>query len=208
VDWNVDYCICSAYKFFGPHVGMLWGRYERLEQLDAYKLRPSPAHSPGKWMTGTQNFAAIAGVRAAIDYVASIHQRLDPQLAATTTRRQSLCATFEAIQQYESELARQLIQGLKEIPGIRVFGITDPNRFHERVPTVVFAVYGMSSREVASQLAGQGIFSWHGDYYAVDICRALGQAEHGMVRLGILHTTTSAEIDRTLETLRSLVPGY
>jgi cysteine desulfurase family protein (TIGR01976 family) len=208
VDWNVDYCICSAYKFFGPHVGMLWGRYERLEQLDAYKLRPSPAHSPGKWMTGTQNFAAIAGVRAAIDYVASIHQRLDPQLAATTTRRQSLCATFEAIQQYESELARQLIQGLKEIPGIRVFGITDPNRFHERVPTVVFAVYGMSSREVASQLAGQGIFSWHGDYYAVDICRALGQAEHGMVRLGILHTTTSAEIDRTLERLRSLVPGY
>ena len=204
LDWDVDYCICSAYKFFGPHVGILWGRYERLEQLAAYKLRPSPAHSPGKWMTGTQNFAAIAGVKAAIDYIASIHSRLAPEIAASATRRQSLCAAFESIQQYESELVHQLIQGLLDIPRVRVFGITDPARLQERVPTVVFTLAGIDSREVARQLAEQGIFSWHGDYYAVDICRALGQAEHGMVRLGILHTTTPAEIERTLEALRKV----
>ena len=204
LDWDVDYCICSAYKFFGPHVGILWGRYERLEQLAAYKLRPSPAHAPGKWMTGTQNFAAIAGVKAAIDYVASIHSRLAPEIAATATRRQSLCAAFESLQQYETELVHQLIQGLLEIPRVRVFGITDSARLQERVPTVVFTLEGVGSREVARQLAGRGIFSWHGDYYAVDICRALGQAEHGMVRLGILHTTTPVEIERTLEALRKV----
>ncbi len=204
LDWDVDYCICSAYKFFGPHVGILWGRYERLEQLAAYKLRPSPADAPGKWMTGTQNFAAIAGVKAAIDYVASIHSRLAPEIAASATRRQSLCAAFESLQKYETELVHQLIQGLLDIPRVRVFGITDPARLQERVPTVVFTLEGVSSREVARQLAERGIFSWHGDYYAVDICRALGQAEHGMVRLGILHTTTPAEIERTLEALRKV----
>ena len=204
LDWDVDYCICSAYKFFGPHVGILWGRYERLEQLASYKLRPSPAHAPGKWMTGTQNFAAIAGVKAAIDYVASIHSRLAPEIAASATRRQSLCAAFESLQKYETELVHQLIQGLLDIPRVRVFGITDPARLQERVPTVVFTLEGVSSREVARQLAERGIFSWHGDYYAVDICRALGQAEHGMVRLGILHTTTPAEIERTLEALRKV----
>jgi selenocysteine lyase/cysteine desulfurase len=202
LDWDVDYCICSAYKFFGPHVGMLWGRYERLEQLAAYKLRPSPAHTPDKWMTGTQNFAAIAGAQAAIDYIASIHSRLDTDAAARSTRRQSLCAAFESIQQYETQLVHQLIEGLLEIPRVRVFGITDPARLQERVPTVVFAIDGVGSREVARHLAHHGIFSWHGDYYAVDICRALGQAEHGMVRLGILHTTTPAEIERTLEAVR------
>ncbi len=204
LDWDVDYCICSAYKFFGPHVGILWGRYERLEQLASYKLRPSPAHAPGKWMTGTQNFAAIAGVKAAIDYVASIHSRLAPEIAASATRRQSLCAAFESLQKYETELVHQLIQGLLDIPRVRVFGITDPARLQERVPTVVFTLEGIGSREVARQLAQRGIFSWHGDYYAVDICRALGQAEHGMVRLGILHTTTPAEIERTLEALRKV----
>ena len=204
LDWDVDYCICSAYKFFGPHVGILWGRYERLEQLAAYKLRPSPAHAPGKWMTGTQNFAAIAGVKAAIDYVASIHSRLAPEIAASATRRQSLCAAFESLQQYETELVHQLIQGLLEIPRVRVFGITVPTRLQERVPTVVFTLEGVGSREVARQLAERGIFSWHGDYYAVDICRALGQAENGMVRLGILHTTTPVEIERTLEALRKV----
>jgi cysteine desulfurase family protein (TIGR01976 family) len=203
-DWDVDYCVCSAYKFFGPHVGMLWGRINRLEQLAAYKLRPSPSHSPGKWMTGTQNFAAIAGVRAAIDYIASIHLRLDPASAANISRRDSLKAAFQAIQQYETQLAEQLIKGLQSIHRVQVYGITDSARFNERVPTVVFTVDGLSSREAAHRLAERGVFSWHGDYYAVDICKALGQAEHGMVRVGILHTTTADEIERTLEAVREI----
>lgn len=207
LNWDIDYCVCSAYKFFGPHVGMLWGRFERLEQLAAYKLRASPTHPPGKWMTGTQNFAAIAGVTAAINYLASIHSRLSPEMAATGTRRQALVAAFDAIQAYETELVQQLISGLRSIPQICVFGITDPARFEQRVPTVVFSVNGFTSREIAARLAQQGIFSWHGDYYAVDICRALGQAEQGMVRLGILHTTTRDEIERTLSALRTIVNG-
>lgn len=196
--WNADYCVCSAYKFFGPHVGLLWGRLERLEALTAYKLRPSPQHSPGKWMTGTQNFAAIAGVTAAIDYVASIGRRLAPNNQGSLGRRQALQLAFECIESYERELVGQLIQGLQAIAGVRLFGIVDPNRFADRVPTVVFTIAGRTSAEVAEALGKQGIFCWHGDYYAVDVCRALGQQDCGMVRLGILHTTTAAEVERTV----------
>jgi cysteine desulfurase family protein (TIGR01976 family) len=105
--WNADYCVCSAYKFFGPHVGLLWGRLERLEALNAYKLRPAPAHPPGKWMTGTQNFAAIAGVVAAIDYIAHIGRRLSPPGDTALSRRECLRHAFAAIESYERELRQQ-----------------------------------------------------------------------------------------------------
>jgi cysteine desulfurase family protein (TIGR01976 family) len=208
--WDVDYCICSAYKFFGPHIGMLWGRLDRLEELTAYKLRPSPAHCPGKWMTGTQNFAAIAGVKAAIDYIASIGELLaEPKsegLASTTVqpRRARLASAFEAIERYETRLVDKLLQGLVAMPHVRVFGITQSERLHLRVPTVVFVVDKTGSAEVATRLANRSIYCWHGHYYAVDICEALGQSSQGMVRLGILHTTTEDEIDRTLEEIGNL----
>ncbi len=194
--WNADYCVCSAYKFFGPHVGLLWGRLERLEALSAYKLRPSPAESPGKWMTGTQNFAAISGVVAAIDYLASIGRQDNTQ--EPLSRRQALRSAFAAIEEVERELLVQLLRGLSDIPGVTVYGITDESRFSTRVPTVACTLAGWTSSQVATALGEQGIFCWHGDYYAVDVCRALGQADEGMVRLGILHTNTAEEIDRTL----------
>lgn len=203
-NWDVDYCVCSAYKFFGPHVGMLWGRKDRLEQLTPYKLRPAPKHSPGKWMTGTQNFAAISGARAAIDYVASIASLADPSQRAAS-RRESLGNSFDLIVEYENRLVEQLINGLQTLPKLQLFGISDPQRLSERVPTVSFVIDGIDAVDVARHLASQGIFCWHGDYYAVDVCQALGQAERGMVRLGILHTTTEEEISRVLEQLERLI---
>jgi cysteine desulfurase family protein (TIGR01976 family) len=201
--WDVDYCVCSAYKFFGPHVGILWGRKSRLDQLTPYKLRPAPQRSPGKWMTGTQNFAAIAGVQAAIDYVASIAELAEPNQNGRS-RREALERAFELIVEYENRLAQQLIVGLQTLPRLQLFGISDPQRLSERVPTVSFVIDGIDAIDVARHLASQGIFCWHGDYYAVDVCQALGQSERGMVRLGILHTTTAEEIHRVLEQLDRL----
>jgi cysteine desulfurase family protein (TIGR01976 family) len=206
--WNADYCVCSAYKFFGPHVGMLWGRHERLEELTAYKLRPAPAAPPGKWMTGTQNFAAIAGTVAAIDYVADIGRQLAAIDASTPasalSRRDALAIAFAAIEDYERALLEQLIDGLQQIAGVQLFGITDRAQFAQRVPTVALAIGGVPSKAAAKALGERGIFCWHGDYYAVDICRALGQQTDGMVRLGIMHTTTPEEIERTVTAIRDL----
>ncbi len=202
--WNVDYCVCSAYKFFGPHIGMLWGRLERLEELTAYKLRPAPAHSPGKWMTGTQNFAAIAGVKAAIDYVASIAELLPGSNASYMLRRERLRLAFQAIQSYETELVERLIDGLKSMKHVKVFGITDRACLDRRVPTVAIAIRNLPSREAASRLSQRGIYCWHGHYYAVDIAAALGQFEEGMIRLGILHMNTIQEVERTLTEIDAL----
>ncbi len=201
--WNADYCVCSAYKFFGTHVGMLWGRYERLDELKAYKLRPSPALPPGKWMTGTQNFAAIAGAVAAIDYIASIG-RLISNSDPAISRRAALQIAFEAIEKYERTLLQQLVSGLKKISGIEVYGITDPECFDHRVPTIALTIPELPSKQAAKLLGEQGIYCWHGDYYAVDICRVLGQELDGMIRLGIMHTTTQDEVERTLDAIRAL----
>lgn len=203
IKWDVDYCVCSAYKFFGPHVGLFWGRKNRLEELTPYKLRASPSVGPGKWMTGTQNFAAIAGVKAAIDYIASIGSS-SPGIPGELTRRQKLRSAFELIESYEKGLLIQLMAGLKSIPGITIFGITEESRFGQRVPTVVFDVAPYTSSEVTTRLSELGIYCWHGHYYAIDICDALGQSDRGMVRVGILHTNTSEEIDRLLIALRSM----
>ena len=205
VEWDVDYCVCSAYKFFGPHVGMLWGRLDRLEALSAYKLRPAPAHSPGKWMTGTQNFAALAGATAAVDYIASIGQRSAGQ--SSLSRRAALKAAFREIQSYEMQLVSQLIQGLSEISGVHTQGIVRSDQMGARVPTVAVVIDGKNSKTVTALLAQQGIYAWHGNYYAVDVCQALGHAEHGMTRLGILHTNTPSEIERTIEAIRTIASG-
>lgn len=203
IDWDVDYCVCSAYKFFGPHVGLFWGRKNRLEELTPYKLRASPSKGPGKWMTGTQNFAAIAGVKAAIDYIASIGTS-DPSSPSKMKRREKLRSAFELIESYEKGLLLQLMAGLKSIPEITIFGITEESRFGQRVPTVVFDLAPYTSSEVTTRLSDLGIYCWHGHYYAIDICDALGQSDRGMVRVGILHTNTSEEIDRLLSGLRNI----
>ena len=201
--WQADYVVCSAYKFYGPHVGLLFGRSQRLAELKAYKVTPAPDSSPGKWMTGTQNHAAICGVRAAIDYICSIGRSLLKQSAAE--RRPAIVAAMQAIEVYERSLLTRLLEGLREIPQVKVHGITDPARLIERVPTLALTIDGLPSIEAARRFGEQGIYAWHGHYYAIAICEALGQSANGMVRIGLMHTNTLEEVERTLAALKMMV---
>jgi cysteine desulfurase family protein (TIGR01976 family) len=199
-DWNCDYLVCSAYKFFGPHIGVLYGRKDRMQSLIPYKLRPAPDSLPGRWMTGTQNHACIAGAAAAVDYMAS----LSPIPADHQNRRERLIDAMSIISNYETELISKLLEGLLSIPRLKVFGITDPNRMSERAPTVSFQVAGATSIEVAQRLGDQGVFAWHGNYYALPLTESLGTEPAGMVRLGCMHYNTLEEVERTLDLLRTM----
>jgi len=199
-DWNCDYLVCSAYKFFGPHIGVLYGRKDRMQSLIPYKLRPAPDNLPGRWMTGTQNHACIAGAAAAVDYIAS----LSPIPADHQNRRERLIDAMSIISNYETELISKLLEGLLSIPRLKVFGITDPHRMSERAPTVSFQVAGAKSIEVAQRLGDQGVFAWHGNYYALPLTESLGTEPAGMVRLGCMHYNTLEEVERTLNLLRTM----
>jgi cysteine desulfurase family protein (TIGR01976 family) len=199
--WGCDLLACSAYKFFGPHVGILWGRRELLAELPVYKLRPVSEQLPQRWMTGTQNHEGIAGTLAAIDYLAEIGRRHGAPVAG---RRAALLAGYEAIRTYELALAARLLERLAAIPALRVFGITDPARGRERVPTVSLTHARRSPVEVARHLARRGLFVWHGNYYALPLTRALGVEPQGMVRVGLLHYNTVEEIERLARTLEEL----
>jgi cysteine desulfurase family protein (TIGR01976 family) len=198
--WDCDYLVCSGYKFFAPHVGILYGKPDRMQSLVPYKLRPAPDSIPGRWMTGTQNHSCIAGVTAAIDYLASL-STLD---GASHARRARLDDSFSQIEQAETELITRLIQGLKQMESITLYGITDNDRMHQRAPTVAFQVRGLDSATVAKKLGEQGICCWHGNYYAVPLTTALGTDTEGMVRIGCMHYNTAAEIDRTLAAIQEI----
>ena len=193
--WDADFVACSAYKFFGPHVGILWGRRRWLEGLPVYKLRPASDQLPDRWMTGTQNHEGIVGTVAAIEHIAGLGAR-------GTTGRERILSAFGAIGAYERDLSERLIAGLREIDGIRVWGITDPARFDERVPTLSITHDRHTPVDIARRLGEQGIFVWHGNYYALPLSEALGLEPEGTVRIGLLHYNTNAEVDRLLQTMR------
>lgn len=199
--WQCDFLACSAYKFFGPHVGMLWGRRELLETLPAYKVRPATNELPGRWMTGTQNHEGIAGTAAAIEYLADIGR--DP-VSDALSRRDALVRAFDRIGTYESELTAALLDGLAEFASVRVWGITDRKRFSERVPTVSITHRRMGTEQLARLLADRGIFVWHGNYYALCLTEDLGLEPEGMVRIGLMHYNTGEEVERLLKVLGDL----
>ena len=201
--WDCDYLVCSAYKFFGPHIGILYGRTEKMQSLVPYKLRPSPDSIPGRWMTGTQNHACIAGVTAAIDYIASLAGD-HPNQPKEKTRTDLLDAAFDWIEKIETQLIERLIAGLMRIRGIRIYGITDSKRFKHRAPTVAFCIDRVDSQTAASRLGTAGICAWHGNYYALPLTLALGTEPHGMIRLGCMHYNTFEEIDYTLEQISKI----
>ncbi len=201
VDLDCDFLVCSAYKFFGPHIGVLYGRQNRMLEIAAYKLRPAPDSLPGRWMTGTQNHACIAGAAAAVEYVASISSIADDG----ENRRARILDAMKEISGYETQLISRLIKGLGLIPGVKIFGISDEHRMHERAPTVSFQVSGTKSVDVAQYLGENGVFSWDGNYYALPLTLALGTEPDGMVRLGCMHYNTMEEIDRTLELIGKLL---
>ena len=199
--WDCDFLACSAYKFFGPHVGVLWGRRELLAELPAYKVRPAPDDLPGRWMTGTQNHEGIAGTLAAVEYLADLGRHLVPEAAPG---RAAIEAAFAGITAYERGLVGELLTGLAELPGVKVWGITDPRRLDQRVPTVAITHNRLRPAELAVWLAERGIFVWHGNFYALPLSEALGLEPDGLVRIGLLHYNTEEEVQRLLATLAEL----
>ena len=196
-DWDCDFLVCSAYKFFGPHVGILYGKRRLLENTTPYKLRPAPDDLPGRWMTGTQNHEGIMGAMAAVDYLAG----LSPDAA---NRRKALCQSMAAIEIYENELMTHLLDALPSLTGYTFYGITDSGRLAERVPTLSFTHARLSPLELARELDEAGIFAWHGNYYAQPVTEALGLEPEGAVRIGLLHYNTREEVDRLVAALRHL----
>ncbi len=197
-----DLLVCSAYKFFGPHVGILYGKLDLLDRLSAYKVRPADNRPPYKFETGTLNHEGIAGTRAAVEYLAQMSS-LKPQIS---NRRERLITGMTAIKEYEKALSGQLISGLQKINGLKVWGITDPAKLDRRVPTVSFTLEGHSPREIAEYLGQRGIFVWDGNYYALAVMERLGlQLAGGMLRVGLAHYNTAGEINRLLDELMTLV---
>lgn len=204
---SCDFLACSTYKFFGPHMGVMYGKREHLERLRPYKVRPAPEYLPDRWETGTLSHEGIAGVAAAVDYIASIGRRAVPNLpeGAGPGRREAILAAYRVIREYEGALTRKLIAGLLEIPGLTFYGISDPARFDWRVPTVGIRLDRAKPLKIASYLGDRGIFTWDGNYYAVNLAERLG-VEHdgGLLRIGLVHYNTAEEVDRLLAALREL----
>lgn len=195
-DWDCDFLSCSAYKFYGPHIGILYGRDELLESLDFPKLIPAPDTAPERAETGTQNHEGIAGAAAAVKFLAS--------LAPGETRRACLRAAFKGLHERGNTLVRQLWEGLAEIRGVQLYG---PPPEEPRTPTIAFTIKGVSSTEVAMKLVEDGIFVSHGDFYATTVVERLGQTEGGLVRAGCACYTTSEEVERLIKGVRRIARG-
>jgi len=201
-----DFLACSAYKFFGPHLGVLYGRYDLLARLRPRKVAPAGDAPPDKFETGTNNFEGISGTAAAVGYLSSIGERFGEEYVADfhdfSGRRLTLKAGMVAIRSYERELCRRLLMGLKEIPGVRIYGIAEPDRMEQRVPTVSFTLEGLTPNEVARKLNKRNIFVWDGHFYAVRAVERLGLANSGgLVRIGLCHYNTLEEVEILLDSL-------
>jgi cysteine desulfurase family protein (TIGR01976 family) len=201
---QADLLVCSPYKFFAPHLGMLYGRRELLERLRAYRVRPAGEALPGKYETGTQSHEALAGLLGTFGYLETLG-RTHGGATAEDDRRTALHAAMSAIREYERGLIGPLLEGLHTVPGLTIHGIDDPRRVDERVPTVALSMEGHHPRRVAEHLAAYGINTWDGDYYAVEVVRRLGlEAAGGMLRVGLVHYNTLTEIDRLLDALQQV----
>jgi selenocysteine lyase/cysteine desulfurase len=191
-----DFLVASAYKFFGPHTGCLYGRTDVFETLPVYKVRPAPDEAPDRWETGTQSFESLAGVTAAVDYLAS--------LGAGASRRDRLTDAMTRIGEHEAMLAQRFLDGIAGLPGIRLFGTSEVKR---RAPIFAVAIDNRHPDEVAAELGAEGVFVWSGDYYAVEVMERLGRSESGLVRVGFVHYNTRDEVDRVLAALEGSTIG-
>lgn len=201
---DCDFLACSAYKFFGPHVGMLYGKREHLQRLHAYRVRPAGDVPPGKWETGTKNHEGLAGVGAAIDYIADLGVRYG-NAADDAPRREKLRAAWQVVEPYEQHLSKTLIDGLESIPGLRIYGITNRNELNRRVATVSVRKEGTTPLQLATALAAERIFAWDGNFYALSISERLGVEGHGgFLRLGLAHYNTVEEIEHCVRVLDSV----
>ena len=197
-----DFLACSTYKFFGPHMGVLYGKREHLARLHPYKLRANTNAVPQRWEWGTLNHECIAGIAACVEYLADLGR----SVVACSDRRQALMAAYGAIQTHERKLMERMLHGLSEIPGLRLYGLSDPARLESRCPTFAVRIEGHTPLELATKLGEQGIFAWDGNYYAINLTERLGvEQTGGFLRIGLVHYNTEQEVDRVLGGLRSQV---
>jgi cysteine desulfurase family protein (TIGR01976 family) len=197
---DCDFLVCSPYKFFGPHMGTLYGKREHLERFKPYKVRPATDAVPECWETGTQVQELIAGIHAAVEYIAELGRRCDP---SAQDRRSALLAAYRSTVAYERTLVTRLIEGLLAIPGLRFFGIRDPKRFEERCSTVSFRLAKGTPTDAATFLGERGIFTWDGNFYALNLTERLGVEKlGGVLRVGLVHYNTVDEVERLLIGLR------
>ncbi len=200
---DCDFLVCSPYKFFGPHMGTLYGKREHLQRLKPYKVRPAPNASPECWETGTQVQELIAGIAAAVDYLAELGRRCEPPVK---NRREALLAAYRATKRHEMGLFARLIDGLLAIPGVRIFGITDAKRFEERCSTLSFRLGEHNPTELAAFLGERGIFTWDGNFFALNLTERLGvEKQGGVLRVGLVHYNTAEEVERLLSGLREFI---
>ena len=199
-----DFLLCSAYKFYGPHLGIMWGRKELLEELPAYKVRPAKDKAPYRWETGTPSYETFSGLSACLNYWEMLGEKYgDSTMSQYEGRRLRMKQGMVAVQDYERGLVSRLIKGLQNIDGVAIAGIIDADRFNLRVPTVAFVKEEHTPDEIATHLAQHHIYVWSGDYYAVEIMERLNRP-HGMVRVGIGQYNTEEEIDRMLDVLEAI----
>jgi cysteine desulfurase family protein (TIGR01976 family) len=206
---DCDLLACSAYKFYGPHIGVLYGKYDLLDRLRAYKVRPAPVDPPGKYETGTQNHEGSAGTLAAVNYLAEIGETYgkgyEDRFPGFSGRRLHLKMGMTVLREYDHVLSAAILDELETLPGVRIHGIADRNRLDERVPTVSFTWQGRHPREIAAALGEQSIYVWDGNYYALAVTERLGlEDKGGMVRIGAVHYNTVDEIKRLGEALRAM----
>ena len=200
---DCDFLVCSPYKFFGPHAGVLYGKREHLRGLRPYKVRPSPDQVPDRWETGTQTHELIAGIGAAVEYIAGVGLHDNGAIA---TRREALAAAYRTTVTYERRLITRLIEGLQGIAGVHIYGIVDPKRFEERCSTLSLRIGDHHPTEIAKFLGERGIFTWDGNYYALNLTERLGvESKGGLLRIGLVHYNTIEEVDRLLAALREFV---
>jgi cysteine desulfurase family protein (TIGR01976 family) len=199
---DCDFLVCSSYKFFGPHMGVLYGKKEHLTRLQPYKVAANTHAVPLNWEWGTLNHECIAGITACVDYLADLGRHIDPSLAA---RRAALLAAWKAIQNHERVLVESLISGLLQIPGLKLYGISEPERFAERCPTVAVRIAGHTPMELSTELGKRGFFTWEGNYYALNLTEHLDvEKDGGFLRIGLAHYNTAEEVDRFLTALREI----
>ena len=200
---DCDFLVCSTYKFFGPHMGVLFGKREHLTRFRPYKVRPLTEGIPYRWEYGTLNHECIAGITACVEYIADLGRHVRPE---TSTRRAAIESAYAAIHEHERVLLDRIMTGLKKIPGAKVYGITDPARFEQRCATLAVRIEGHTPQELATKLGDRGFFTWDGNYYALNLTEHLGvEKSGGFLRIGLVHYNTLQEVDRLLAALREIV---
>ena len=228
---DCDFLVCSTYKFFGPHMGVLFGKREHLQRLRPYKVRPNTNAIPNCWEWGTLNHECIAGIAACVEYIADLGRGLAngvtneeknkrvphpsrfskggndaADASEVTERRAAIEAAYEVIHEHERGLLERIMAGLKKIPGLKIYGITDPARFHERCATLAIRIPNHTPLELATKLGERGFFTWDGNYYALNLTEHLDvEKSGGFLRIGLVHYNTADEVDRLLAALGEIV---